>query len=156
MPPWITKNLLSVSKFATDNHVFFEFHPTFCFVKDLSTKTVLMHDQLKEGFYVFNNTQLNFSSQHPTHAFTTQKHSTRVLHSELSLLRNQHLLHQHLPLYCGIIDLAILPHILFLLHLINVISLISITFLLSYVLLTAWEKSISPYSCIQHPLTPHP
>lgn len=33
VPP-ITKNLLSVSKFAFDNHVFFEFHPHFCFVKD--------------------------------------------------------------------------------------------------------------------------
>ncbi|PON68903.1 hypothetical protein PanWU01x14_092200 [Parasponia andersonii] len=32
--PLITKNLISVSKFAKDNKVFFEFHPTICFVKD--------------------------------------------------------------------------------------------------------------------------
>ncbi|RVW87716.1 Retrovirus-related Pol polyprotein from transposon TNT 1-94 [Vitis vinifera] len=48
--PEITKNLLSVSKFAADNHVFFEFHPTSCFVKDLSTRTVLMHGQLKGDY----------------------------------------------------------------------------------------------------------
>ena len=56
--PEITKNLHSVSKFAADNHVFFEFHPTSCFVKDLSTQTILMHDHLKGGLYVFDNTQL--------------------------------------------------------------------------------------------------
>ena len=31
--PHITKNLISVSKFAQDNRVFFEFHPQFCSVK---------------------------------------------------------------------------------------------------------------------------
>ena len=33
----LQKNLLSVSKFAANNHVFFEFHPTSCFVKDFFT-----------------------------------------------------------------------------------------------------------------------
>ena len=32
--PAITKNLLSVSQFAKDNHVFFEFHPNYCCVKN--------------------------------------------------------------------------------------------------------------------------
>lgn len=32
--PFVSKNLLSVSQFAIDNNVFFEFHPTFCLVKD--------------------------------------------------------------------------------------------------------------------------
>ena len=31
--PHITKNLLSINKFAQDNRVFFEFHPQFCSVK---------------------------------------------------------------------------------------------------------------------------
>lgn len=31
--PSITKNLVSVSKFAKDNHVYFEFHASCCFVK---------------------------------------------------------------------------------------------------------------------------
>uniref|UniRef100_A0A151UEF3 Uncharacterized protein n=1 Tax=Cajanus cajan TaxID=3821 RepID=A0A151UEF3_CAJCA len=31
--PSITKNLVSVSQFARDNDVFFEFHSNYCFVK---------------------------------------------------------------------------------------------------------------------------
>ena len=59
----ITKNLLSVSKFANDDHVFFEFHLNSYFVKDLATKTILLQGQLKGGLYVFDNTQLNISHQ---------------------------------------------------------------------------------------------
>jgi histone deacetylase 1/2 len=35
--PSITKNLVSVSKFAKDNNVFFEFHPNTCYVKSKRT-----------------------------------------------------------------------------------------------------------------------
>ena len=35
--PMIKKNLLSVSKFAKDNNVYFEFFPNSCFVKDQVT-----------------------------------------------------------------------------------------------------------------------
>lgn len=35
--PSITKNLLSISKFAADNHVYFEFHSSCCIVKDQSS-----------------------------------------------------------------------------------------------------------------------
>lgn len=56
--PKITKNLLSVSKFASDNNVFFEFFPKFCYVKDQATKEVLMAGKLKEGLYVFDSPQL--------------------------------------------------------------------------------------------------
>lgn len=59
----IIKNLLSVSKFANDDHVFFEFHLNSYFVKDLATKTILLQGQLKGGLYVFDNTQLNISHQ---------------------------------------------------------------------------------------------
>ena len=31
--PFVTKNLISVSQFCKDNHVFFEFHPNRCVVK---------------------------------------------------------------------------------------------------------------------------
>lgn len=55
--PEIRKNLLSVSKFAQDKLVYFEFHPTTCFVKDLKTKVVLLEGHLKDGLYVFNNSQ---------------------------------------------------------------------------------------------------
>ena len=40
--PSISKSLLSVSKFAHDNNVLFEFHSNKCFVKDQVTRTVLL------------------------------------------------------------------------------------------------------------------
>ena len=91
-------------------------------------------------------------------AITAQKLSTpHALLLQLCRLRNQqYLFHLHLPLYCGIIDLVTLSHILFLLYSINVISFILIKFPLLSVLLVAWEKFISPYSRIQHPPTPNP
>lgn len=51
--PSITKNLLSVSQFAKDNDVFFEFHPLSCFVKDQSTKQVILKGILDQGLYRF-------------------------------------------------------------------------------------------------------
>ena len=56
--PKITKNLLSVSKFAHDNNVYFEFHSTVCFVKDQATHTILLMGKLKDGLYAFDNTQI--------------------------------------------------------------------------------------------------
>ncbi|KZV26181.1 hypothetical protein F511_06348 [Dorcoceras hygrometricum] len=52
--PLITKNLISVSKFAYDNHVYFEFHPSFCLVKDPATHVVLLRGTLHNGLYRFN------------------------------------------------------------------------------------------------------
>lgn len=37
--PRICKNLMSVAQFANDNCVYFEFHPLYCFVKDIKTGT---------------------------------------------------------------------------------------------------------------------
>ncbi|KAL3634153.1 hypothetical protein CASFOL_021207 [Castilleja foliolosa] len=59
--PGITKNLISVSKFALDNNVFFEFHPFFCLVKDQVTQTTLLKGTLKEGLY-------QFTLDHPGHS----------------------------------------------------------------------------------------
>jgi len=39
--PSINKNLVSVSGFACDNHVYFEFHPFICFVKSQVDQFVL-------------------------------------------------------------------------------------------------------------------
>lgn len=44
--PTITKYLISVSQFARDNRVFFEFHPDDCFVKDLTTGQLLLQGKL--------------------------------------------------------------------------------------------------------------
>ncbi|KAL4290467.1 hypothetical protein GQ457_14G000950 [Hibiscus cannabinus] len=50
--PDITKNLLSVSQFARDNNVYFEFYPHYCFVKDIQTKTPLLKGKLTvDGLY---------------------------------------------------------------------------------------------------------
>ena len=59
----ITKNLLSVSKFAHDNDVFYEFHSRSCFMKDWTSKTMLLEGKLKNGLYVFDHTQIHLNQQ---------------------------------------------------------------------------------------------
>ncbi|KAL4323170.1 hypothetical protein GQ457_11G001470 [Hibiscus cannabinus] len=51
--PSITKNLISVSKFARDNDVYFEFHAKQCLVKDEETREVLLQGQEANGLYQF-------------------------------------------------------------------------------------------------------
>jgi len=47
--PTITKNLISVSKFAKDNDVFFEFHANQYLVKFQATKQILLQGKLRDG-----------------------------------------------------------------------------------------------------------
>ncbi|KAH0740811.1 hypothetical protein KY290_033854 [Solanum tuberosum] len=49
--PSITKCLLSVQRFARDNDVFFEFHPSHFIVKDRASKTPLLSGQSNDGLY---------------------------------------------------------------------------------------------------------
>ncbi|KAE8701143.1 hypothetical protein F3Y22_tig00110548pilonHSYRG00344 [Hibiscus syriacus] len=51
--PDITKNLLSISKFARENGVFFEFHVSHCLVKDEKTRKVLLQGWETAGLYHF-------------------------------------------------------------------------------------------------------
>ena len=52
--PSITKNLLSVSKFALDNNVFFEFYPYHCNVKSQATNKVILSGIVgADGLYSF-------------------------------------------------------------------------------------------------------
>ena len=60
--PKITKNLLSVSKFARDNNLFFEFHPNFCLVKDQVSKIVVLEGKLKGGLYAFDSSQIQLQN----------------------------------------------------------------------------------------------
>ncbi|CAH9101649.1 unnamed protein product, partial [Cuscuta europaea] len=54
--PSITKNLISVSQFAKDNNVYFEFYPYDCFVKSRVYNKVLLHGTLGEdGLYRFKS-----------------------------------------------------------------------------------------------------
>ena len=49
--PVAIKNLISVHQFTSDNDVFLEFHPSFFYVKDLATKTPLLHGRCQDGLY---------------------------------------------------------------------------------------------------------
>ena len=53
----ITKNLLNVSKFASDNYVSFEFDVDACFIKDQITKQILLTEKLRNGLYAFYQSQ---------------------------------------------------------------------------------------------------
>ncbi|KAK5819614.1 hypothetical protein PVK06_024630 [Gossypium arboreum] len=52
--PRILKNLMSVSQFARDNNVYFEFHPTFCVVKGIVTQETLLKGHIHDGLYQFS------------------------------------------------------------------------------------------------------
>lgn len=57
--PTITKNLMSVSQFARDNRVFFEFHSDHCLVKCQDSNAVLLRGSLgKDGLYSFRQIQM--------------------------------------------------------------------------------------------------
>uniref|UniRef100_A0A803PQY1 GAG-pre-integrase domain-containing protein n=1 Tax=Cannabis sativa TaxID=3483 RepID=A0A803PQY1_CANSA len=90
--PAITKNLLSVSQFAQDNKVLFESHPSYCCVKDIITKKILLAGNLDQGLYKFQPISLNSvptpSLQiSPTQLFNSQchNHTTSVNSSSFSL-----------------------------------------------------------------------
>jgi histone deacetylase 1/2 len=53
--PAITKNLVSVSQFARDNHVYFEFHPNECYVKSQGSSKIILKGHLgHDGLYQFD------------------------------------------------------------------------------------------------------
>lgn len=52
--PLITKNLVFVSQFCTDNNVFLEFHSNYCCVKDQTTNRILLEGVVDGRLYNFN------------------------------------------------------------------------------------------------------
>lgn len=66
--PLISKNLLSKSIFVHDNDVFFKFHASICFVKDLKTKEILLQGTLKQRLCI-----LSFSIIIKSSSFTRNK-----------------------------------------------------------------------------------
>jgi histone deacetylase 1/2 len=56
--PHISKNLMSVHKFAKDNNVYFEFHPNSCCFKSQVNNKLLLEGYARNGLYVFRN--INF------------------------------------------------------------------------------------------------
>jgi histone deacetylase 1/2 len=61
--PHITKPLLSVQNFCHDNHVYFEFHASIFYVKDLVTKEVLLSSQSHDGLYVLSESSTTLVPQ---------------------------------------------------------------------------------------------
>jgi hypothetical protein len=49
--PQITKNLLSIQKFTSDNNVYVEFHPSCFFVKDCISRKILHQGPSRHGLY---------------------------------------------------------------------------------------------------------
>ncbi|KAL4290064.1 hypothetical protein GQ457_14G022270 [Hibiscus cannabinus] len=98
--PSISKNLMSVAKFAKDNDVFFEFHKTTCYIKDASTRIVLLEGQLDEGLYNFQ----------PTRTETTMKvHHTTLKDDYGYLLWHQRLGHPSPDVIKMALHKAVLP-----------------------------------------------
>lgn len=60
--PSITKNLISVSQFAKDNSVLFEFHSDHFVVKSQAFKEVLQHGKVgPDGLYTFPSVSLQLA-----------------------------------------------------------------------------------------------
>jgi hypothetical protein len=61
--PHITKPLLSIQKLCRDNHVYFEFHTSIFYVKDLINKEVLLSGQSNDGLYILSESYATSISQ---------------------------------------------------------------------------------------------
>ncbi|KAF7834790.1 Retrovirus-related Pol polyprotein from transposon TNT 1-94 [Senna tora] len=79
--PSVTKNLLSVSKCAQDNNVYFEFHPDFCVVKSQDTNQVLLKGRMSKGLYLFDELTLGHkaSDSNSVHALNASNSSSKPL-----------------------------------------------------------------------------
>ena len=75
--PGLSSSLLSVQRFATDNHVFFEFHPSYFVVKDITTKDILLRGSSSGGLYT-----LPVPGSRPQ-AFLSSRASSSVWHDRL-------------------------------------------------------------------------
>jgi len=78
--PSISKNLLSVQKFAFDNSVFFEFHSSYFLIKDIQTKAILHQGPTKDGLYPLLPST---SSSSIKQAFVGERTSTASWHKRL-------------------------------------------------------------------------
>ena len=88
--PSITKNLVSVSQFARDNDVYFEFYPNHCFVKSHDSSKVLLRGVLgHDGLYQFEDTK-SFKLPAPFHqnSRVCNKVSTQYTSSSITPLEH--------------------------------------------------------------------
>ncbi|KAJ1699274.1 hypothetical protein LUZ63_007786 [Rhynchospora breviuscula] len=82
--PQITRSLLSVSQLARDNNIIVEFSPGQCFIKDSTTKKILLHGTLHNGLYALQQSHNHQVCQLDTVASTVW-HS-RLVHCSSSVL----------------------------------------------------------------------
>ncbi|XP_022156747.1 uncharacterized protein LOC111023586 [Momordica charantia] len=94
--PQIAKNLISLSLFAKDNHVFFEFHPSNYFVKDLTTGQLLFQGTVHDELYQFELRKA--SSQKPFSVSSTSNNSPTIFNSILQYSNSPML---HAPITCN-------------------------------------------------------
>lgn len=75
--PTATKNLISVSQFARDNNVFFEFSPHSCAVKCQDTKKILLKGIVMGGLYCFDHLAVlpSLAVVHSKHVLSAQSSS---------------------------------------------------------------------------------
>lgn len=79
--PQITKNLLSVQQFASDNNVFFEFHPDICFVKDLQSGKTLLQGWNRSGLYQLELGRRPTNKDLGSYAFVGERATVNDWHS---------------------------------------------------------------------------
>ncbi|KAG8491470.1 hypothetical protein CXB51_014668 [Gossypium anomalum] len=86
--PSIRKNLLSVSQFARDNNVFFEFHPSYCVVKDIQTRETLLWGRVRDGLYQFS-VDSKLSSPRVSAAHNVDLHASSSSSDQFTLWHNR-------------------------------------------------------------------
>lgn len=77
--PAIKQNLLSVSKFCSDNSTSIEFSPNNFCVKDLHSVVPLVHGKNKDGLYQWPQSSMH-SSPGPQSYVASKKHSLFLWH----------------------------------------------------------------------------
>jgi len=90
--PKITKSPISVSQFARDNHVYFEFLGNTCYVKHQETHQILLQGKVKECLYVFppSNDSHVYTVNHVAYkpkSPTLQLWHNRLGHSNFSIVK---------------------------------------------------------------------
>lgn len=81
--PQITKNLISVSQFAKDNAIFFEFHPFDCFVKDLKTGQTLITGKVTDELSLGKASSVPMTPSGPVDISSTAP-PAQVIHTSIT------------------------------------------------------------------------
>jgi hypothetical protein len=81
--PGLSKHLLSMQKLAHDNHAFVELHPSFFYVKDQTTRRVLLHGRSRNRLYPVSCPTSSSSASSCPVAYSSVTVSGDLWHSRL-------------------------------------------------------------------------